>query len=897
MQETANEECEGSDKAQQREDLADPTVAELIGGPRGSISSAARAGGKKMKMAPVAGIQDAGEEAILAHKKERAVDADAKKLISRGMLQDRVCANLEEREVQEIAAKMEFFTFEIGESVMKQGESGNYFFVINQGTFHVTVNDAVVNTMSTGNAFGGLALLYNCPRTATVKATAASEVWGVDGRVFRQVLQANAQRHYKENRAFLDSIKLFDGLDPKQKDRVGEAFFTEVFEEGARVVTKGESAASMYFVKKGELRVLAGGEVTSSGQVQGGSEVGVISPGECFGERALLYNEVRSATVQAVVKSELLCIGVEQLKEVLGEDLSPKLLQKNFLLQGIKNLPMFSQFSSTQQLTIVKALELRDFDSSASLSDIQFLLIIDGQLTSSKSRNVFQRAHWFADKLLIEGCSDKDAGEDIAVQGSFTTEGECKVAILTADKLAQAMKDLGMSAIGSNEQALDYARKVQVAKEVYIFRHLSQMQMDSLVKAMLLQKYTKGAKVIVQNEHGSTFHIVASGEVTIKIDDKMIRTLGKNAFFGERALLFDQPRTSTVEVSSVSAEIWRVEKAAFKAIVHGKMEEQLMYRINLQDTNLTMKDVRHVKVIGAGAAGVVRLVAHKKNGTEYALKRVKKVKGKVPPEVKRECDLLGENDHPFIMHLVKFFEARKSVYILTELITGGELHAAIRTIPTVLSRDQAQFYAGSLVLALESLCERNIVYRDLKPENVMLDHQGYLKLIDFGIAKKLEEGGRTFSMIGTPHYMAPEIMRGHGYGTEVDIWSLGVILFELVCGYLPFGDDLDDPTEVCMAVVKGKLALPKGFSDIHAKALMQGLLIHQPKKRLGAGMDGYEQIKVHSFFKPRQNSGGQTLFDQLMGRALDPPVVPKCAQYCDDDDVTSIQLSDAEELG
>merc|ERR1740120_269459 len=128
-----------------------------------------------------------------------------------------------------------------------------------------------------------------------------------------------------------------------------------------------------------------------------------------------------------------------------------------------------------------------------------------------------------------------------------------------------------------------------------------------------------------------------------------------------------------------------------------------------------------------------------------------KTNGKVPEEVKRECDLLGETDHPFIMALVKTFETAKSVYILTELITGGELHSAIRQIPTVLSRAHAQFYTGSLVIVLEELSDRNIVYRDLKPENVMLDNQGYLKLVDFGIAKKLDENNpQTFTIIGTP---------------------------------------------------------------------------------------------------------------------------------------------------
>merc|ERR1712032_487641 len=239
-------------------------------------------------------------------------------------------------------------------------------------------------------------------------------------------------------------------------------------------------------------------------------------------------------------------------------------------------------------------------------------------------------------------------------------------------------------------------------------------------------------------------------------------------------------------------------------------------------------------------------------------------------------------------------ETVRSVYILTELITGGELHGAIRQIPTALSRAQAQFYTGAILIILEELSDRSIVYRDLKPENVMLDRQGYLKLIDFGIAKKLVAGkSRTFTMIGTPHYMAPEVMRRHGYGTEVDLWSLGVILFEFVCGYLPFADELDDPTEVCTAVLKDALAFPPRYHDNHGRSLMQGLLCRQPKKRLGSGIHGFEDVKGAEYFKAGHPSS--SLFNKIMGRELNPPVIPSGETYCNPEDVQQVVLSDSEE--
>lgn len=272
------------------------------------------------------------------------------------------------------------------------------------------------------------------------------------------------------------------------------------------------------------------------------------------------------------------------------------------------------------------------------------------------------------------------------------------------------------------------------------------------------------------------------------------------------------------------------------------------------------------------------------------MKRVRKGQSKaIMRLVAQECELLAEMDHPFILLLIRTFELPRACYILTELLTGGELLAALDEIARPLNRREAQFYAGSLVLVLDYLHDRGIVFRDLKPENVMLDAEGYLKLIDFGTAKKLDEKGRTFTRIGSYHFMAPEVVRGEGYGTSVDLWSLGIMLFEFVCGYLPFGRDIEDPTgvEICRAVQTTNLTFPPFFLDREGKHVIRGLLSKEPERRLGTGPDGYRYLKDHAFFSVE----GDELFDQLLRRRLQPPIVPHAESFLSDADERD--LSDA----
>mmetsp|Transcript_2557 Transcript_2557/g.2348 ORF Transcript_2557/g.2348 Transcript_2557/m.2348 type:complete len:192 (-) Transcript_2557:425-1000(-) len=189
----------------------------------------------------------------------------------------------------------------------------------------------------------------------------------------------------------------------------------------------------------------------------------------------------------------------------------------------------------------------------------------------------------------------------------------------------------------------------------------------------------------------------------------------------------------------------------------------------LQDNTISLADLAPVKLLGKGTFGNVFLTVHKKSQIPYALKTVSRAKIRayeIYSNLVLERNILLQIDHPLIMKLVKTFKDRDRVYYLTEFVRGNDLFDVINEL-RIMNDKNARFYAGCLLIILEHLHERNIIYRDLKPENIMIDEDGYPKLIDFGTAKIVD--GRTYSIIGTPHYMSPEVIKGGGYGLSADL--------------------------------------------------------------------------------------------------------------------------------
>jgi serine/threonine protein kinase len=260
---------------------------------------------------------------------------------------------------------------------------------------------------------------------------------------------------------------------------------------------------------------------------------------------------------------------------------------------------------------------------------------------------------------------------------------------------------------------------------------------------------------------------------------------------------------------------------------------------------LTLNDLEYVQMIGTGMYSKVYLVQSKKNCKDFfALKVIPRYKvSHKKLGAKTEAEIMLSLDHPLIVKTWNTFEDDKNVYMLMDFATGGELFYHLRETGR-FDEDTARFYAAEVVLALEYLHSKNIAYRDLKLENLVLSDKGHVNLTDFGFAKYMDET-KTSTLCGTPEYLAPEIIRGNGYDLSVDWWALGVLLFEMLAGYSPFYSD--SPIEIYKNILRGSVRFSSCMSDV-ARDLLKGLLARDSTTRLGVVVDGVSEIRNHPFF-------------------------------------------------
>ena len=312
---------------------------------------------------------------------------------------------------------------------------------------------------------------------------------------------------------------------------------------------------------------------------------------------------------------------------------------------------------------------------------------------------------------------------------------------------------------------------------------------------------------------------------------------------------------------------------------------------------LRREDFDLIKTLGTGTfarvwlAKIANAGAYRKgnndNNKVFALKILRKVdviRLKQVEHVRNERNVLAAvAGHPFITTMVHSFQDTDTLYMLLDYCPGGEVFSYLRRARR-FNEPTSQFYAAEIVLILEFLHEKQgVAYRDLKPENILIDAEGHLKLVDFGFAKKIDNSalillrriytiqchtnwsiGETYTLCGTPEYLAPEVIRNTGHGTAVDWWAFGILIYEFLVGQPPFWDQ--NPMKIYEQIVEGKVRYPSAMSQ-EARSIIGGLCTVNASERLGNVQGGPAAVKAHEWFK-------NVDWDAVYHRKMQGPIVP-----------------------
>ena len=750
--------------------------------------------------------------------------------------------------INNILEKIEIKNYPINSEI----DSLDSFYIIKQGKIELLNNLGQKSIYIEDETFGEISLIEKKKNNIKVRIIKDSIFFILKGEIFREIVQKINDSELKERLLFISLVPIFKTLNVIQLNNVASFMYKCEFNINQRIITEGDFAESLFIIKEGN--------VSCSKQ-----EIIIrnLKEKDYFGENALLFNEKRSLSVFATSKTICYQISQGMLIQSLGDN------YRNIILKGIckdalKNSKYLKFFENEFLFEkFFNDFNIKVFDNNHILihsgeNKKKFYVLIQGDLIilneNKKEINVAKRGDLFGDIYLKN---------NIKYTNNIITKGQCKILIFNWDNIInESLKYFHLKI--EKKKVLEFFNKLYHLKNIEIFKNASEIRLIEICKIMKKEKFNPNEKIFNEGENGEKFYLIKKGIVNVYKNEKFIREICEGNCFGEISLLINEKRSATIKANT-KVTLFSLTRNNFNSCVDKNMLNYLMKKISLQDNfKNDLSDFYFCKSLGKGKFGTVSLIHNNKNF--YAMKAVRrkdaeKQKILIKYFITERTNLL-KLDHPFIMKLVRTFKNDDNIFYMTEYINGKVLSKFLenRENKEIKNVYLTQFYLSFLFTTLKYLNSKNICHRDLKPDNIMIDEKGYLKIIDFGTS--IEIKNYTSTITGTPHYIAPEVLIGKSYSFQCDYWSVGIIGHEIFYNFYPFGNKANEPMEVYREIIKKDLKLPKNGNAVF-NDFIKGFL----KKKVNERICSYEIIIKHQFYKDFN-------WNDLLDFKLIPPYIP-----------------------
>jgi cGMP-dependent protein kinase len=723
-----------------------------------------------------------------------------------------------------------------------------------------------------------------------------------------------ANKEFSGKLEFLTKVPLFMLLPADEKPMLAMACVNVEFAEGAHIINQGEVGDEFFVIQTGTAKVL----VKNADGLE--KQVATLKSRDFFGEQALLREEPRAATIIAETKITALKITRDEFKD---KGLHNKLQFANRKAVGGANRtlevkPPSPKSQAEKELIALSLKQNENLQTMVTLSDSQINAMIDvawkEQVPAGKclieegdlSADYFYVVQSGAFEVLIaensapqgqsaeKALTKKDSKfvSDIGEGGSF---GELALLYLVPRAATVRAKSDSSVWVFDRQNFKTILMKASSAKvdefvnclnKVHILNSLLADEKTAMAQALVEMHFAKNEIILQQGDPGNTFYILYEGTVAVLKDGVQVETLiaskGRDMqFFGEKALQTNDKREATIQVTSENAKALALDRDSFNMIL-GPLEDIIKRgatgetRVGKQDTQIAAdkprekilrRDLQKIGLLGCGGFGAVELWEHRTSKETYAMKGLSKgyiVKTGMQESVMNEKNILMMTNSPFIVRLFETYNGTQTLYFLMEPALGGELYSTYNRKGYHGSEKHAKFYAAGTVCGFDHMHQRRIIYRDLKPENLLLSSKGMLKITDMGLAKFVI--GKTYTTCGTPDYFAPELIASTGHTNAVDWWTLGILIFELMSGHPPFESAY--PMQIYSKVMKGinKVPFPPKCQGAVGD-LIKALLKNTPCERLPARPGGVKNLKDHKWYLGFQ-------WDSFEATTMDPPYKP-----------------------